>query len=50
MDRAYINENEGKAVCCWNSPTQNEIEDLFKKAHVNYESITEVEEMQAGCF
>jgi hypothetical protein len=42
MDRAYIDEQEGKAICCWNAPDKASIESLFEKAQVKPESIKEV--------
>jgi hypothetical protein len=42
MDRAYIEKESGKAMCCWSAPDRATIEELFKKARVTTESITEV--------
>jgi hypothetical protein len=42
MDRAYIDEDRGQAICCWNAPDRKSVEDLFTKAQVEPESIKEV--------
>lgn len=42
MDRAYIDENSGQAICCWDAPDRKSVEDLFAKAQVEPESIKEV--------
>jgi hypothetical protein len=42
MDRAYIDEANGQAICCWNAPDLKAVEDLFTKAQVTPQSIKEV--------
>jgi len=42
MDRAYIDEANGQAICCWNAPNLKAVEDLFSKAQVVPQSIREV--------
>lgn len=42
MDRAYIDETNGQAICCWSAPDRKSIEDLFAKAQVEPKSIAEV--------
>ena len=42
MDKAYINESNGQAICCWDAPDQKSVEDLFAKAQVETESIKQV--------
>ena len=42
MDRAYIDEEKGQAICCWSAPDRKSIEDLLAKAKVEPESIKEV--------
>jgi len=42
MDRAYIDEDNGQAICCWSAPDRKSVEDLFTKAKVEPESIKEV--------
>lgn len=44
MEKAYIDETKGQAICCWNAPDQKIIEDLFAKANIAPESIREVVE------
>ncbi len=39
MDKAYIDETKGQAICCWDAPDQKSVEDLFAKAQVETESI-----------
>jgi hypothetical protein len=45
MDRAYANTGEGFTVCCWNAPSQKDLEELFKKAGVKFKKMFPVEEM-----
>ena len=42
MDRAYVDEVTGKAICCWSAPDKKTIEGIFEKAQVKAESINEV--------
>jgi hypothetical protein len=42
MDRAYIDSVNNQAVCCWIGPNKEAVEELFKKAQVEPESIKEV--------
>jgi hypothetical protein len=42
MDRAYVDETGGQAICCWSAPDRKAVEDLFTKADVKPESIKEV--------
>jgi len=44
MEKAYIDEKNGQAICCWNAPDRKMVEDLFAKAKVAPESIREVVE------
>ena len=44
MDKAYVDEEKGQAICCWNAPDQKSIEELFAKANVKVESIRNVVE------
>ncbi len=44
LERAYVDEEHGQAICCWNAPDRASIEDLFAKAKVKPESIREVVE------
>ena len=42
MERAYIDEAKGQAICCWNAPDQKSIEELFSKAQIKPEAVREV--------
>lgn len=42
MDKAYIDEANGQAICCWSAPDKKSVEDLFAKAQVETESIKQV--------
>ncbi len=44
MERAYVDEEKGQAICCWDAPDRNAIETLFSKAQVTMESIRPVVE------
>jgi len=44
MDRAYIDETAGQAICIWNAPNRQGVEAMFNKAQVKPESIREVTE------
>jgi len=44
MDRAYVNMDEGMALCCWSAPSKEALEELFTKAGTAFETMTEVEE------
>ena len=42
MDKAYIDEENSQAICCWDAPDLKSVKDLFTKAHVQVESIRSV--------
>jgi len=42
MEKAYIDEENSQAICCWDAPDRKSIEELFAKAHVQVESIRSV--------
>jgi len=44
MDKAYIDEVKGQAICCWEAPDRKSVEDLLTKAQIHPESIREVTE------
>lgn len=44
MEKAYIDEENSQAICCWDAPDRKSIEDLFSKAQVQVESIRSVVE------
>ncbi len=45
MERAYLNEEEGFACCCWQAPSVGELEELFRSSETPYEQMREVREM-----
>jgi hypothetical protein len=46
MERAYVNAEKGFAICCWEAPSQKELEAIFKKAGASFEKILPVEEFK----
>jgi hypothetical protein len=44
MEKAYIDEENSQAICCWTAPDHKSIEELFAKANVKVESIRNVVE------
>jgi hypothetical protein len=44
MDRAYLNWEGGHTVCCWNAPSVEALEKLFKDAETPFERMFSVEE------
>ncbi|MHC4662223.1 MAG: hypothetical protein ACYS8W_11095 [Planctomycetota bacterium] len=50
MDRAYLNVDEGIAVCFWDAPSKEGLEELFSKAGASFENMTEVYEHVADSF
>jgi len=47
MDKAYIDENTGQAICCWEAPDQKAVEELFMKVQISPQSIREVTEFSS---
>ena len=47
FERSFINWDEGVGVCCWNAPSKEELESLFKKAEAPFEKMVPVEEHEA---
>ncbi len=43
MDYAFIKKNKDQAVCCWEAPDRDTIEDLFGSVGLVTESVEEVE-------
>ncbi|MFH1862400.1 MAG: nickel-binding protein [bacterium] len=50
MDRAYLDAESGRVTCCWNAPDRQQVVDLFKRAGVVFETITQVEEISENAF
>ncbi len=44
MDRSYLNWGDGFSVCCWDAPSKEALEDLFKKAGTDFEKMFAVRE------
>jgi hypothetical protein len=44
MEKAYVDEENSQAICCWSAPDIKSVEDLFAKANVKVESIRTVVE------
>ena len=44
MERAFIDESNNQAICCWSAPDRKSIEDLFLKAKIVPALIREVVE------
>ncbi|UCF69878.1 MAG: hypothetical protein JSW49_06665 [candidate division WOR-3 bacterium] len=44
MDKAYIDEENSQAICCWDAPDRKSLEELFTNAQVRVESIRSVVE------
>ena len=44
MDRAYMNPDEGFACCCWDAPSRDALEGLFRKAGTPFEKMLPVSE------
>jgi hypothetical protein len=42
MEKAYVDEENSQAVCCWSAPDIKSIQELFAKAKVKVESIRSV--------
>jgi len=47
FERSYMNWQEGVGVCCWDAPSKEELEALFRKASVSFEKMVPVEELGA---
>ena len=50
MDRAYVDNEGGKTICCWEGRDKESIVKLFKQADVVFESVSQVEEMLEADF
>jgi hypothetical protein len=44
FDRSFMNWEEGFGVCCWDAPSREELEAVFKKAGTPFERMITVEE------
>ncbi len=47
MERAYVDAESGKTICCWLAGNREQIVDLFKRAGVHYENVAGVIEVLA---
>ncbi len=46
MERAYIDVESGKVACVWAANDRQQVVDLFKRAGVVFDSITQVDEVE----
>lgn len=46
MVTAYVDEEKGQAICVWEAPDKQAIDDLLAKAQVSPESVRQVVEFQ----
>ena len=46
MEKAYIDEENSQAICCWSAPDRKSVEEMFSKAQVQVESIRSVVEFK----
>jgi hypothetical protein len=44
MEKAYVDEENSQAICCWNALDIKSIQELFTKAKVKVESIRSIVE------
>ena len=44
MDRAYVDKESGRTLCCWQANDRDSVVKLFKNAGVVFESIIQVDE------
>ena len=44
FERSFMNWDMGFGVCCWNAPSQEKLEELFKKANTPFTEMIPVEE------
>ncbi len=47
FERSYMNWDEGLGICCWDAPSKDKLEELFKQSGAPYEKIIPVEEHAA---
>jgi hypothetical protein len=47
FERSFMNWEEGLGICCWDAPSRDELEALFRKAGVPFEKMLTVEEHEA---
>lgn len=45
MERAYVDSESGKTICCWDAPGRQPMVELFKRAGVVFETIAPVTEV-----
>ena len=48
FERSFMNWERGLGVCCWNAPSQEKLEGLFRKAGTPFTEMIPVEEHVAG--
>jgi hypothetical protein len=45
MNRAYVDTESGRVSCSWNADNRQQVVDLFKRAGVVFDSISQVKEV-----
>jgi hypothetical protein len=45
MERAYVEAESGKTICCWEAVDRPSLEGLFARAGVHFESMSPVAEI-----
>ncbi|MCX6641520.1 MAG: hypothetical protein NTW14_13730 [bacterium] len=45
MERAYIDSETGRVICCWSAESRQQVVDLVKRAGVTFEAIVQVNEV-----
>ena len=44
MERAYVDKESGRVACCWTAGNREQVVDLFKRAGVVVDTISQVDE------
>ena len=47
FERSFVNWEKGVGVCCWDAPSQEKLEALFRDAGKPFETVIPVEEHAA---
>jgi len=50
MERAYVDKESGRVACCWSADNREQVVDLFKRAGVVVDSISQVDETAEADF
>ncbi|MBM3313349.1 hypothetical protein FJY70_01995 [candidate division WOR-3 bacterium] len=49
MDWAYVDKKTNQPICCWDAPDQEKVEDLFRRAGQQIETLRDVEPYHVPC-